>query len=63
MALRKASKPAGQDVQGIIIQDLASFWADGYAEVRKEMRGRYPKHHWPEDPLSATPTNRAKRRN
>ena len=53
--------PAHRPLQ--VTQDLASFWADGYAEVRKEMRGRYPKHHWPEDPLSATPTNRAKRRN
>ncbi|MEM9201135.1 MAG: ATP-dependent helicase HrpB [Actinomycetota bacterium] len=52
--------PAHRPLQ--VTQDLASFWADGYGEVRKEMRGRYPKHHWPEDPLSAPPTNRAKRR-
>ncbi|MEO0492509.1 MAG: ATP-dependent helicase HrpB, partial [Actinomycetota bacterium] len=52
--------PAHRPVQ--VTQDLASFWAEGYAEVRRELRGRYPKHRWPEDPLTATPTNRAKRR-
>ncbi|MGZ0218828.1 MAG: ATP-dependent RNA helicase, partial [Acidimicrobiales bacterium] len=52
--------PAHRPVQ--ITSDLAGFWATGYAEVRKEMRGRYPKHHWPEDPMSAAATSRTKRR-
>jgi ATP-dependent helicase HrpB len=45
-----------------ITEDLTSFWNSGYPEVRKQLRGRYPKHDWPEDPLTATPTSRAKRR-
>ena len=52
--------PAQRPVQ--VTSDLASFWREGYFDVRKDLRGRYPKHHWPEDPLSATPTARAKRR-
>ncbi|MEZ5542132.1 MAG: ATP-dependent helicase HrpB [Pseudomonadota bacterium] len=45
-----------------VTQDLASFWKTAYFEVRKELRGRYKKHHWPEDPLTAPATSRAKRR-
>ncbi len=52
--------PAGRPVQ--VTQDLKSFWRSGYVDVRKQLRGRYPKHHWPEDPLSAVPTRRTKSR-
>jgi ATP-dependent helicase HrpB len=52
--------PAGRPVQ--VTRDLASFWARGYSEVRKELKGRYPKHYWPDDPLAATATARAKPR-
>ncbi len=45
--------PARRPIQ--VTQDLAGFWARGYADVRKELRGRYPKHHWPEDPTQAQP--------
>jgi len=43
--------PNGRPVQ--LTRDLASFWRDGYAAVRKDLRGRYPKHHWPETPTAA----------
>lgn len=52
--------PARRPVQ--VTQDLASFWANTYAEVKKDLKGRYPKHYWPDDPLVAEPTARAKPR-
>jgi ATP-dependent helicase HrpB len=44
-----------------ITDDLANFWRSTYAEVRKQLRGRYPKHAWPDDPLHAPPTSRVRR--
>jgi ATP-dependent helicase HrpB len=50
--------PARRPVQ--VTRDLESFWARGYHEVRKELKGRYPKHYWPDDPHDATPTRRVR---
>ncbi|MEL7211640.1 MAG: ATP-dependent helicase HrpB [Pseudomonadota bacterium] len=52
--------PAGRPLQTTM--DIPGFWASSYADVRKDMRGRYPRHPWPEDPTQADPTLRAKRR-
>jgi ATP-dependent helicase HrpB len=52
--------PAHRPVQ--VTQDLAGFWRTSYFDVRKDLRGRYPKHDWPEDPLEATATRKAKRK-
>lgn len=51
--------PARRPVQ--VTSDLASFWQRSYPEVKKELKGRYPKHFWPENPLEALPTKQTKR--
>ncbi|EQD51709.1 ATP-dependent helicase hrpb, partial [mine drainage metagenome] len=56
----KLLSPAHRPVQ--VTRDLESFWARGYAQVRKDLRGRYPKHHWPDDPLHAEPVRGVRRR-
>ena len=48
--------PAQRPIQ--VTQDLRGFWERTYAEVKKELKGRYPKHPWPDDPWTATPTRR-----
>ncbi|HXY76245.1 MAG TPA: ATP-dependent helicase HrpB [Steroidobacteraceae bacterium] len=55
----KLLSPAQRPVQ--VTRDLASFWRGSYAEVRKQMRGRYPKHYWPENPLQAQPSRGVRR--
>jgi ATP-dependent helicase HrpB len=58
--LLKLLSPAGRPVQ--ITQDLVSFWNRGYHEVKKDLKGRYPKHYWPDDPYTAQATRRARPR-
>jgi ATP-dependent helicase HrpB len=50
--------PAQRPVQ--VTKDLESFWSTGYTFVRKDLRGRYPKHYWPENPLEAIATRRVR---
>jgi ATP-dependent helicase HrpB len=52
--------PAGRPIQ--VTQDLSGFWNRTYPEVKKELKGRYPRHPWPDDPWTAVPTHRAKPR-
>ena len=52
--------PAYRPVQ--VTRDLASFWKSGYFDVKKELKGRYPKHYWPDDPLVAEAMRGPKRR-
>ena len=51
--------PAGRPLQ--VTQDLAGFWQGSYQQVQKEMKGRYPKHYWPDDPANAKATNKTKK--
>ena len=53
--------PARRPIQ--VTNDLPGFWSGSWSEVRREMRGRYPKHFWPEDPINAAATLHTKRSN
>jgi ATP-dependent helicase HrpB len=55
----RLTSPAGRPIQ--VTKDLPGFWTGSWAEVKKELKGRYPKHPWPDNPLDAPPTLRAKR--
>ncbi len=55
----RLTSPAGRPIQ--VTKNLPGFWAGSWAEVKKELKGRYPKHPWPDSPLDAPPTLRAKR--
>ena len=57
--LLKLLSPAHRPVQ--VTRDLVSFWERGYHEVKKDLKGRYPKHYWPDDPYTAAPTARRSR--
>ena len=52
--------PARRPLQ--VTQDLAGFWKSSYLDVKKEMKGRYPKHNWPDNPLQAEPTSKTKKK-
>ncbi len=52
--------PAQRPIQ--VTRDLVSFWRNGYPEARGDLRGRYPRHYWPDDPMAAVPTSRARAR-
>ena len=56
----RLTSPAGRPIQ--TTRDLPGFWAGSWAAVAREMRGRYPRHPWPDDPAAADPTLRTKRR-
>ena len=55
----RLTSPAGRPIQ--LTKDLPGFWAGSWADVRKDLKGRYPRHPWPENPLDAPPTLRTKR--